>query len=101
MDEVVAYQTVVPRELKRDRLKSVLESGVDVLIFTSPSTVRNFANALGHVNVTQELSSVRIACIGPVTAEAARQLGMDVDVVANPHTIDALVEAIVSDIRKL
>ena len=101
VDEVVAYQTVVPRELKRDRLKSVLESGVDLVIFTSPSTVRNFANALGHISVTKDLSNVWIACIGPVTAEAARQLGMDVDVVANPHTIDALVEAIVSDVKAM
>jgi uroporphyrinogen-III synthase len=101
VDEVVAYQTVVPRELKRERLKTVLETGVDVVIFTSPSTVRNFANTLGHASVTKELSNVKIACIGPVTAEAARQLGMTVDVVANPHTIDALVEAIASDIRKL
>jgi uroporphyrinogen-III synthase len=101
VDEVVAYRTVMPRELKHDRLKTVLESGVDIVIFTSPSTVRNFVNALGHVSVTKELSNVRIVCIGPVTAEAARRLEMGVDVVANPHTIDALVEAIVSNIRKL
>lgn len=100
VDEVVAYQTVVPRELDGDRLKTVLESGVDMIIFTSPSTVRNFINALGHVRGMKDLINVRIACIGPVTAEAAKQLGMDVNVIANPHTIDALVEAIASD-RKL
>jgi len=101
VDEVVAYQTVVPRELKRDKLRTVLESGVDIVIFTSPSTVRNFANTLGNVSGTKELSNVRIACIGPVTAETANQLGMDVDVVANPHTINSLVAAIVSYSRKL
>ena len=101
VDEVVAYQTVVPRELKRDRLKAILESGIDVIIFTSPSTVRNFANALEDVSVMKKLSNVRIVCIGPVTAEAARQLEIDVDIVANPHTINALVDAIVSDIRRL
>ena len=101
VDEVVAYQTVVPPELDADRLKTVLESGVDLVIFTSPSTVRNFANALGYVSPAKDLSHVSIACIGPVTAEAARLLGMNVDVVANPHTIDSLVEAIVNDVRKL
>jgi len=100
VDEVVAYQTVIPRELNCDRLRMVLESGVDMVIFTSPSTVRNFANALGYVNVRKDLSNATIACIGPVTAEAAKQLGMDVSVIANPHTIDALVEAIISD-RKI
>jgi uroporphyrinogen III methyltransferase/synthase len=101
VDEVVAYRTVVPRELDADRLKMLLASGVDLIIFTSPSTVRNFANALGEKNVTKDLSDVKIACIGPVTAAAARQLGMDVDVVASPHTIDGLVEVIVSDARNL
>jgi uroporphyrinogen III methyltransferase/synthase len=100
VDEVVAYRTVVPRELNGGRLRMVLESGVDLVIFTSPSTVRNFADALLHVTVTKDLRDTQIACIGPVTAEAARQLGMDVDIVANPHTIDGLVEAIVND-RKL
>ncbi len=71
------------------------------MTFTSPSTVRNFANAVGHTDVGRFLSNARVVCIGPVTAEAARDLGINVNVVARPHTIDALVEAIVSDIRNL
>jgi len=97
VDEVVAYRTVIPRELNGARLRMVLESGINMVIFTSPSTVRNFANVLGYVSVRKDLSNARIACIGPVTAEAAKQLGIDVNVIANPHTIDALVEAIASD----
>jgi len=99
VDEVVAYQTMVPRELNRDRLRTALESGVNVVTFTSPSTVRNFANALGRAGVSEYLNNVKIACIGPVTAEAAKQLGMVVSIIANPHTIDALVEAIASGRR--
>ena len=98
VDEIVAYQTVLPRELNRDRLKEVLQSGVDVITFTSPSTVRNFAIALRYVDVSKDLGHARIACIGPVTAEAARDLGLNVNVVADPYTIDALVEAIVIDL---
>ena len=101
VDEIVAYETVPPRELNFDRLRVVLNSGVDIVTFTSPSTVRNFANAVGHADVGRFLSNARVVCIGPVTAEAARDLGINVNVVARPHTIDALVEAIVSDIRNL
>jgi uroporphyrinogen-III synthase len=43
------------------------------------------------------LRRTKVACIGPVTAEAAKELGVAVDLVANTHTIDALVEAIVND----
>ena len=99
VDEVVAYQTIVPRELNGDRLKAVLESGVNVVTFTSPSTVRNFAKALGRAGVSKYLNNVQVACIGPVTAEAARAVGMIVNIIARPHTIDALVEAIASERR--
>jgi len=97
VDEVVAYQTLIPRELDDKRLMMVLESGVNVITFTSPSTVHNFASALGEIGVKKYLGKVKIACIGPVTAEAARQVGMIVNIIANPHTIDGLVEAIVID----
>jgi len=44
------------------------------------------------------LGIVKVACIGPVTVEATKELGIDVDIVAEIHTIDALVEAIVDEI---
>ena len=101
VDEIVAYETIPPRELNSDRLSGVFNSGVDILTFTSPSTVRNFANAIGDANLGRLMGNVKVACIGPVTAEAARDLGINVTVVESPHTISALVEAIVSDIRNL
>jgi uroporphyrinogen III methyltransferase/synthase len=98
VDEVVAYRTLVPEDLSMDRLLSILKQGVEVVAFTSPSTVRNLARvadgALGTL-----LDDVKVACIGPVTAEAAKSLGVRVDIVASNHTIDDLVEAIVNEIR--
>jgi uroporphyrinogen-III synthase len=47
------------------------------------------------------LHGVKIACIGPVTAEATKELGLHVDIVARTHTIDDLVEAIENEIRTL
>jgi uroporphyrinogen III methyltransferase/synthase len=45
------------------------------------------------------LKGVKVACIGPVTAEATRKLGIHADIVARTHTIDDLVEAIENDVR--
>jgi uroporphyrinogen-III synthase len=45
------------------------------------------------------LKSVKVACIGPITAEATKQLGIHADIVARAHTIDDLVEAIENGIR--
>jgi len=101
VDEVVAYRTVIPRDLTPQRLKSVLSEGVDLVTFTSPSTIRNLARVIGDSELERFLRNVKIACIGPVTAHAVRELGLDVEVVAKNHTICALVEAIVNEIRTL
>lgn len=63
---------------------------IDVVTFTSPSTVRGLAELAG----TEALRGARIACIGPVTAAAARKAGLEVDVEAAVHTAEGLVEAL-------
>ena len=99
VEEVVAYRTIVPEDLSPDRLLRVLSQGVDVVTFTSPSTVRNLANVAKANDLGAMLSGVKVACIGPVTAGEAKALGVHVDIVASNHTIDDLVEAIVNEIR--
>ena len=99
VEEVVAYRTVIPEDLSADRLKSVLNQGIDVVTFTSPSTVRNLARIVGANELEVLLKGVKVACIGPVTAEATQKLGIHADIVARTHTIDDLVEAIENDIR--
>lgn len=99
VEEVVAYRTVIPEDLSADRLKSVLNQGIDVVTFTSPSTVRNLAQIVGPNELQVLLKGVKVACIGPVTAEATKKLGIHADIVARTHTIDDLVEAIENDIR--
>ena len=98
VEEVVAYRTVIPDDLSWDRLQSILKQGVDVATFTSPSTVRNLAHVAGAHPLETLLKSVKVACIGPVTAEATKELGVHVDIVAPSHTINDLVEAIVNEI---
>ena len=98
VEEIIAYRTVIPDDLTLDRLQSTLKRGVDVVTFTSPSTVRNLARVAEN-NLSSMLSGAKVACIGPVTAGAAKELGVHVDVVARNHTVDDLVEAIVNEIR--
>ena len=80
---------------------SALREGVDWLTFTSPSTVRNFITLTRRagLNPFQLAGSPRVACIGPVTAEAARELGFRVDAVAEPHTAEGLLAAIQAHIN--
>jgi hypothetical protein len=93
--EVAAYRTLQP-EVDQDELRHLLER-VSVVTFTSSSTVRNLAamaDDLG-LKLAQALSKAIIACIGPITAQTARDLALPVHVMAQEYTIDGLVEALV------
>ena len=98
VDDVVVYRTVTPRELTPENVKLIFEEGVDLVTFTSPSTVRNLAQAVGEKQLPDFLKRTKVACIGPVTLQAARELGISVVIVAVTHTIVSLVEAIVREI---
>jgi len=92
--EVPAYRTVLAEISPEAR--TALETGVDVLTFTSSSTVRNFVEQVGATMAQALAAQARVVTIGPITAETARELGLRVDVVATEHTIAGLVEAMVT-----
>ena len=66
------------------------------MTFASPSSVRSFVKIHGADAAADLLKSTVVATIGPVTGDAARQLGLPVTVQAATHTIPALVDAIVA-----
>ena len=91
--EVTLYRTVLPSDAG-GRLGDALEPGVDVVTFTSSSTVTNLVALLeGDV---KRLGGASVACIGPVTAETARREGLNVDILAEDSTAGGLVNAIVA-----
>ena len=94
---VPAYQTVIPRH-DAGRLKALLAEGrIDIVTFTSSSTVANFVDMLGveKESLSELMSRVVVACIGPVTAETARTIGFSVAITPAAYTIEALTESIV------
>ena len=68
-----------------------ISEGIDIAVFTSSSTVENLAKLLNDDLAC--LENAKIACIGPVTAATASELGLSVDIVATKYTIDGLVTA--------
>lgn len=87
VDQVTAYRTV-PVEDADPAVLEQIENGVDMVTFTSPSTVRSFQRLVDGEVVANA------AVIGPVTADVARDLGYRVAVEADPFTIPELVGAI-------
>jgi uroporphyrinogen-III synthase len=94
-DRVEAYRTRLSRSLPDEAGRALRDRGVDAITFTSASTVHGFVRmAGGDIDGTVENGRPRVACIGPVTAEAARQANLRVDAVARPHTIEGLVSCL-------
>jgi uroporphyrinogen-III synthase len=86
--ELILYKTV-SSELKPSELAEIIEKGIDIITFTSSSTVEFFHEKIQKTNF--QLRDEKIACIGPVTARTAEESGYDVWVVADPHSIDGLI----------
>lgn len=105
VDEVAAYYThIVAHNDEHGRviLDMLRQRQLDILTFTSSSTVRNFSIWL-HSAIQNDpllkletlLAYPTLACIGPITAQTARELGLHVDIEAKEFTIDGLVNALV------
>lgn len=88
VDVVDAYQTVAGSPTEEQRAEV---AAADAITFTSSSTVERFLEVAGSA-----ATPPFVACIGPVTAATARAHGMTVDVVADVHTIDGLIDALVN-----
>lgn len=89
VDEIAAYRTL-PAAPDPIGLAE-LQRGVDVITFTSSSTVRNFVALVGRDSSPPH---TLIACIGPITASTARELGLRVDIMASEYTMAGLVSAL-------
>jgi uroporphyrinogen III methyltransferase/synthase len=86
VDVVSAYRTV-PAEIDDDARAAIAEA--DIVTFTSSSTVQHFVDLVGIDAVPPV-----VACIGPITAATARELGLTVAIEATEHTIAGLVAAL-------
>ncbi len=139
VDEVPLYRAALPPAPSPEVLADLRQGRIDIVTFTSSSTVRNLAAMLGEdfpvilsgkdapptvilsgdeAGAQVETSSRRnlgrgktsarvsipaprrplIACIGPITAQTARELGLHVDVVAQEYTVEGLVTALVEQV---
>jgi uroporphyrinogen III methyltransferase/synthase len=97
VDDVVAYRTLPADPADCGLLVGAATSlPVDIATFTSASTVRNFVALLGERSPCEVLAGAIIACIGPITAQAAEETGLHVDILAPEHTLEGLLRAIIT-----
>ncbi len=93
---ISAYQTI-PASPNPEGL-AALQKGVDLVTFTSPSTVRNFVALTEQAGFDPYAlpGEPHFACIGPITAAAADELTLPVDIIAKDYTVAGLIQAILA-----
>ncbi len=97
---VTAYENVKPVAEIKNINKLLADKKITAVTFTSSSSVRNFAELIGHRENPSLMENVVVACIGPVTARTAEEYGMLADIVPKEYTIPAFVDALVDFFSK-
>lgn len=100
VDDVIAYRAVQKPEAGQDVYRMLLDGKIDAVTFASASNLRQFVDLIGRDQAIDLLGATVVAAIGPVTAEAARQLGLNVQVVPERFNTEALVEALIAHFGK-
>jgi uroporphyrinogen III methyltransferase/synthase len=95
VDVVEAYRTVAPAVDIAVLQRQLQRGEVDMITFTSSSTVSNFVQLFDGAPLAAIVGTTAIACIGPITAKTVTELGGQVAVVARQFTADGMVDALV------
>jgi uroporphyrinogen-III synthase len=93
VEEVVIYKVLPVSTVNEEIKRLMMEEKIDVITFTSPSTIKGLMALVG--GDVAILNKALVACLGPVTVDYANKVGLKVDVMAKKHTMEGLVEALV------
>lgn len=93
VDVITAYNNQQP-EYEFAYLKEIFDKPIDLVAFTSSSTVNHLSSLLKKHELGDKIQHLKSASIGPVTSKSIHQQGFSLVVEANEHTIHGLVKAI-------
>ncbi len=92
--EVIAYRTLRPTEVDQRSLTKIAEGEADAVLFFSPSAVQHFAELCGNEQLRVLQDKLAITAVGPVTAKALREAGVQGIVAARDTTAASVIEAL-------
>lgn len=94
VDELIVYETYFPPESKEALAEMLFESKLDIIPFTSPSTVDHFMEVVKQYNLSNRVTSCTFACIGPVAQKRAESFGLTIHAVPSVYTVDHMLREI-------
>ena len=92
--EIFSYETIQVSDQKNALITALKDGTIDMVTFTSSSTVTNFMALLDEEDAKELLKGVNLACIGPITQATAQDQGLTIQISADTFTIPGLVDAI-------
>ncbi|MBT2693072.1 uroporphyrinogen-III synthase [Bacillus sp. ISL-55] len=94
VNEVIIYETYLPEESRDKLVKMLKEESLDILTFTSPSTIDHFMKIVEDHNLDGKLEHCIVACIGPVSKRKAEQRGLKVHAMPEKYTVEEMLNSI-------
>ena len=99
-DEIIIYHTILPEESERKLVQLIRDQKLDIITFTSSSTVNHFIKIIEQYELNTYIEGLTIACIGPICAKTATKHGLHVAVCPDVYTTEAMVEEVIRYIGK-
>lgn len=90
------YRSVLPGEGGEEIRERIVAGNLDLITFASSSTVKNFFELVGRELAPTINRNCAVACIGPITAETAKEFGLEVHIQPAEYTIPALIDAVMA-----
>jgi uroporphyrinogen III methyltransferase/synthase len=97
VDVVTTYRTINSGKKKEELAAMIYDNKVDVITFTSSSTVTNFVEIMGRDFTLPP--RIDVACIGPVTAATAKKAGFQIDISREEYTMEGLVQSLINHVK--
>ncbi|GKU81463.1 uroporphyrinogen-III synthase [Niallia sp. NCCP-28] len=94
IEEIIVYQTYFPQESEELLSKKLKANKLDVLIFTSASTVDHFMFVIDKYKLHRQLKDCTIVSIGPVTRDRLRYYQLEADVMPDDYTVESMIKSL-------
>jgi uroporphyrinogen-III synthase len=95
VDELVVYETYLPEDSKNQLKAAIRQKQIDILTFTSPSTVDHFMEVIDGNDLHPFLDDCLISCIGPITKERIESVGLCVHVMPETYTVEDMLKKMI------
>jgi uroporphyrinogen-III synthase len=99
VDEIIIYETFMPDESRGKLVKMLSEESLDILTFTSPSTIDHFMKIVEENQLRDKLEHCIVACIGPVSKRKAEQRGLKVHAMPEKYTVEEMLKSVANFIN--